>query len=405
MAFSFRVRAGARFAVDSRGEAIFRATNALHKPGRSQTNLREFPSLRSRSLLRRHIFAAIATAMLGVAGVGSSAHAQMKQINFFVVNNLFGSPGFVAVENGYFAQQGLDVKIKLTASGSQVTQALQAGEAQIGHASLSTTTAAARAAGNLLKGVMPYYNDAQYISLGGRAIIGRKDRGIDAKNPKSMEGKKVGYLSGGNEAYMVAWFKKNHVDISKVTLINIPVPDMPISISQGLVDAIVPWEPYTSQAIRQLGDNAVVLSRAEGGLAPDIIGIVANQDWMKQNYDLLEKFSVALAQAAQFIRKNPGKAAEIDTSYIDGLNIEDATEGIKSLHWDPRISVCTIAGMVSAGNDMIKAKLIKMSRPFTPDDFVDKTVIDRVMQKHPELFSDLPPLPKTLDQCKDKMGT
>jgi hypothetical protein len=46
-----------------------------------------------------------------------------------------------------------------------------------------------------------------------------------------------------------------------------------------------------------------------------------------------------------------------------------------------------------------------MNRPFTADDFVDMTVIDRVMQKHPELFSDLPPLPKTLDQCKDKMGT
>src|ERR1035437_11057967 len=117
MALSFRVRAGARFAVGSRGGARGRATNALQKPERSQTNFGEFPSLRSRSLLRRHIFAAIATAMLGVAGVGSSAHAQMKQINFFIVNNLFGSPGFVAVENGYFAQQGLDVKIKLTASG------------------------------------------------------------------------------------------------------------------------------------------------------------------------------------------------------------------------------------------------------------------------------------------------
>ena len=67
------------------------------------------------------------------------------------------------------------------------------------------------------------------------------------------------------------------------------------------------------------------VSRAEGGLAPDIIGVVANQDWMKKNYDLLEKFSVGTAQAAQFIRKNPRKAAEIDTSYIDGMNVADAS--------------------------------------------------------------------------------
>ncbi len=54
---------------------------------------------------------------------------------------------------------------------------------------------------------------------------------------------------------------------------------------------------------------------------------------------------------------------------------------------------------------MIKDKLIKMSKPFTADDFIDTTVLDRVMKKHPALFSDLPPLPKTLDQCKGKLAS
>ena len=51
----------------------------------------------------------------------------------------------------------------------------------------------------MLNGVMPYFNAAEYIALGGRAIIGRKDRGIDATNPKSMEGKKIGYLRGSTK--------------------------------------------------------------------------------------------------------------------------------------------------------------------------------------------------------------
>lgn len=360
------------------------------------------------SHLRRHVcnavLAAFAGAVLGAASFVGAAHAQMKEVNFIVVNNLFSTPAFVAAENGYWEKQGLNVKIKLTASGSQVTRALQAGEAQFGHAALSTTIASARASGNFLTGVMPYFNAAEYVALGGRAIIGRKDRGIDAANPKSLEGKKIGYLRGStNDVYLRQWFKKNKLDVTKSTLINLPVADMPISITQGVVDAVVPWEPYSAQAIRELGANAVIVSRSEEGLVSDVIGVVANQDWIKNNYDLLEKFSVGVAQAAQFIRQNPRKAAEIDARYIDGMNVDDAVEGFKQLHWDPRMSVCTIAGTVAAGNGMIKDGLIKQDKPFVPADFIDMTVLNRVQQKHPELFTDLPALPKTVADCKGQL--
>ena len=352
----------------------------------------------------RHLFLAVAAAGLSIAGFCGVAKAQMKEVTFIVVNNLFSTPAFVAAENGYWAQQGLNVKIKLTASGSQVTKALQAGEAQLGHAALSTTIASARAGGNMLIGVMPYFNAAEYIALGGRAIIGRKDRGIDAANPKSMEGKKIGYLRGStNDVYLRQWFKKNKLDISKSTLINLPVADMPISITQGVVDAVVPWEPYSSQAIRELGPNGIIVSRSEEGLVSDVIGVVANQDWIKSNYDLAEKFSIGVVQAAQFIRQNPRKAAEIDTRYIDGMNVEDAVSGFKTLHWDPRMSICTIAGTVAAGNEMIKDGLIKQDRQFVPSDFIDPTVLNRVEKMHPELFADLPKLPTKVADCKGQL--
>jgi len=134
---------------------------------------------------RRRLMACAGGLVVGIAGLVGPAQAQaqaqtMTEVTFVVVNNLFSTPAFVAVENGYWTKQGLNVKIKLTSSGRQVTQSLQAGEAQFGHAALSTTTAAARASGNMLKGVMPYYNAGDFVAkAGGRAIIARKDRGID----------------------------------------------------------------------------------------------------------------------------------------------------------------------------------------------------------------------------------
>jgi ABC-type nitrate/sulfonate/bicarbonate transport system substrate-binding protein len=349
-----------------------------------------------------------AGALLAVAGLLSlpAAGQQMQEVTFIVVNNLFSTPAFVAVENGYWAQQGLNVRLKLTSSGRQVTQALQAGEAQFGHAALSTTTASARASGNMLKGVIPYYNAAEYVAKAGRAIIGRKDRGIDPANPKTMEGKKIAHLAGStNEVYLREWFKKHKLDISKSQLVSVPVENMPITLVQGQVDAIAPWEPYTSQAIRELGANAAVVSRGDAGLVSDLIGVVAHEDYIKKNQDLLEKFSIGIAQATQFIRKNPKEAAEIDTRYLDGVNVADAAEGIKFLQWDPRISVCTAHGLVLTGNDMVKSGLIKMSRPFEASDFYDDSVLKRVMDKNPALFADLPPLPKTLAECKGQLDT
>jgi len=220
-----------------------------------------------------------------------------------------------------------------------------------------------------------------------------------------MEGKKIAHLTGStNEVYLREWFRKNNLDISKSQLVSVPVENMPITIAQGLVDAIAPWEPYQSQAIRELGPNAVVVSRGAEGLVADTIGAVAQEDWIKKNYDFIEKFATGIAEATLFVRKNPKESAEIATRFLDGLNVADGTEGLKWLDWDPRVSICTLAGLVSTGNEMIKTGLIKKDKPFEAADFYDDTIFKRIVDKHPELYADLPPLPKTLAQCKGQLG-
>jgi ABC-type nitrate/sulfonate/bicarbonate transport system substrate-binding protein len=350
------------------------------------------------------VIAALGAALLASTPAPAPAQ-QMREVTFVVVNNLFSTPAYVAAENGYWAKQGLNVTVKLAPSGRAVTQAVQAGDAQFGHAALSTTIASARASGNMLTGVIAYYNAADHIAkAGGRAIIGRKDRGIDAANPKSMEGKKIAYLAGStNDVYLRQWFKKHKLDISKSQLVNVPVENMPITIQQGLVDAIAPWEPYTAQTVRQLGSNAVVVSRGEAGLVADAIGAVANEEWVKKNYDFVEKFSLGLIEAVAFVRKNPKEATDIATRYLDGLNVADGVEGLKFLDWDPRISVCTVEGLVRTGNDMIKSGLLKKDKPFVAADFYDDTAFKRIADKHPEFFADLPPLPKTVAECKGQL--
>jgi NitT/TauT family transport system substrate-binding protein len=350
---------------------------------------------------------ALAAACLSAASLPAAAAEQaMRELNFFVVNSIFGTPVYVAAENGLWASRGLNVKLRIMSSGRQVTQALQAGEAQLGHAAISTTTAAARASGNLLKGVVPYYNAADYVGkAGGRAIIGRKDRGIDPANPNSFVGKTVAILTGStNEVYMKEWLRQKGVDQGKIKFVSVPIEDMPITLRQGLVDAVASWEPYSAQIVRELGANAAVVSRGEAGIISDVVGAVANETWLLANRASVEEFATGLAEASQIVRKNPDEAAAILTRYLDGVNVKDAAEAVRLGNWDPRISICTSAGLVKTGNDMIRTGLIKMEKPFVATDFYDAAVLDQVQKDHPEFFDDLPPLPKTLADCKGQLA-
>lgn len=348
-----------------------------------------------------------ALALMALAlGASQPTHAQkMQDTTVYVVKNLLSTPEFVALENGYWAEQGLNVQIKLTAGGRMVVQALQAGDAQFGHVAISGTLPIARAGGDRLVAIMPYYNAPDFMGKASAyAIVGRRDRGIDPANPASLLGKKIGFTAGTDEFYLKQWFRREKLDITKATLVSVLVEDMPITLSQGLVDAAVPWEPYGSQIIRELGANAAVMSRGEAGLISDNVGVVVREDWVKTNYDTAEKFTTGIAQAAQFVRDHPLETAEIVGRYLDGLNQADAIEGLKQMAWDPRVSVCTVEGSLRSGNGLARTGQIKMDRPFVKADFYDLAVLDRVLAKHPEFFAGLPPLPTRVEDCKGQLA-
>ena len=345
----------------------------------------------------------LAALTLLCAPFGASAQ-KMTDVTVYVVKNLLSTPHFVALENGYWADQGLNVQIRMTSGGRNVVQALQAGDAQIGHVAISGTLSVARAGGDRLIAVMPYYNAPDYMGKAcAYAIIGRRDRGIDPASPASIHGKKLGFTAGTNEYYMKQWFRKHNVDPAKVQVVSMLVEDMPVALSQSLVDAAVAWEPYGSQIVRELGANAAVLSRGEEGLMSDNVGIVVREDYLKKNPEIVEKFATGIATAAKFIRENPKDTAEIVARYLDGLNLGDATEGLTHLSWDPRVSVCVIEGSIRSGNGMLRLGQIKMDRPFTAADYYDLSVYEKVLAKHPALFAGLPPLPARIEDCKGKL--
>ena len=225
------------------------------------------------------------------------------------------------------------------------------------------------------------------------AAIGDADS--DAKKQALFERVRAGQvrvlLGSTTEQYLRIFLEKNGMTEKDVKLVNLQVPDHPVSLKQGDVDAVASWEPYVSQEISELGSNAVVVSRGEG-LLGYIVGLGVLDPTLQNNNALVLKFVTAVAEADAFIRENPQKAAQDAANYLPGLNVNLAADAIKNhMKWDPRLSVCTQTAMKEGADELFKAGQITANVPVPV--MMNTSIIGQVEKDHPAWFADLPPVP------------
>jgi ABC-type nitrate/sulfonate/bicarbonate transport system substrate-binding protein len=339
----------------------------------------------------------IMTACGGGGDDGSSGDDELEQVTLMVVSNNTHIAAMVASEQGYWIEQGLDVRLEVLDSGREIMTAVGAGDVEFGGVNAASTIPPARAGGLEASVFVPYMNDALYTAHAGRmSIVARADSGIDPDDPSTLAGKTVGNLDGSTtDAYLRGYLDRHQV--GNVETVNTPVPEMPLALQQGLVDAVSTWEPYGSQILREMGDDAVAVERG-GDYVADVIGIAARDDLIAERPDLVEKFVLGVVQGAQFVRENPEESAEILLNYLSGVELDDLIEGNSYTHYDPRVSVCTEEGVMAGAQQLIDDGEIE-SEPFELQQLLKVDILDQVVEDHPEYFDDLDPLPETPEAC------
>lgn len=174
-------------------------------------------------------------------------------------------------------------------------------------------------------------------------------------------------------------------------------PDMRTALINGDVDAIVPWSPFGEATLNELGDNAVEVSFGEP-LVLSAIGLGAIEGQLQENEDVFRCMIEGVVQATQMIREDPEGIAPIVLSFVDGITEEDAIGAIERNSYDPRVSVCTREGVERTAQQLVDAGNIEGN--FTADDIIDSSMLDEVLDEHPEWVEDLPPLPETVEECE-----
>lgn len=278
----------------------------------------------------KHSLMRVFAPLVGIAMVGalSAPHAFAQDLEKVSVRLAWIAGGvdvpmFVAASKGYFKDAGLDVEI-VDGNGSTGTiQAIGSGDFQIGVAGLGALAQAQQAAGaDTIIAV------AGLLQKDPSSIIALEKSGI--KEPKDIEGKRLGIDAGGFEDSMIkAFAEATGVDMSKVEVIMIGGGGDRVALLKGDVDFISGWaNPDGDKVAAQAPINPPIVF-ADYGV--NVLGssIIVRKDWLASHETAVKGFLAALEKGKADTVADPAAALSIfmearPDSSEDGIKAEMA---------------------------------------------------------------------------------
>ncbi len=299
----------------------------------------------------------------------------------------------IALERGFFEKWGLDVTIaRPYPTGVDALNALQAGESDLVQVGVPMIGAVLR--GMDLVALGNYSGNAARLgSDTTMAIIAREGSGIAKGNIKDLRGKRIAASFGTiNHLYILALLEKNGLTPADVTLVNTPPPDMTVALLAKGIDAFSCWDPWPIVALKDVPGAYEVV---RGGEVISFLGFnVGLRNWVAQNGETVERFLAALSEADKWMRANPKAAAQVATRWIPGLkpDVAETAMQFNIQQADRRLSANNYRALWSAEDRLFRLGLIKNT--FDVNKHIEPKYILKVMREHPDLFSDLLPIPQ-----------
>lgn len=213
------------------------------------------------------------------------------------------APVYIGVEQGFFAEEGLDVEPKLTQGGAAVVPAVTSGDFQFGYSN-NVSLLVAAAQGVPLKIVAEGNQEAGQRAHATDAVVVK--RGSSIKSAKDLAGKTIGVntLKNVGEVAIKTALQKRGVDVSSLRFVEIPFPDMVPAVDAGRIDAGWVVEPFV-QAAKAAGMRILANPFIETDRRLSIATYFTSARYAQENPDVVRRFARALGRAFEYTQAHP----------------------------------------------------------------------------------------------------
>lgn len=239
---------------------------------------------------------------VSAAGCGkSSDNTNLTPVTLSeVAHSIFYAPMYVAIENGYFEEEGINLTLVNSNGADKVMTALISGEADIGFMGPEATVY------TFNQGASDYaVNFAQLTQRAGNFLVAREPD--DNFAWEDLKGKTVlGGRAGGMPQMIFEYIlKQNNID-PKTDLDIIQNIDFGVTAEAfvgGTADYTVEFEPYAS-SLELAGNGYVIASLGtDSGYVPYTC-FSALKSYMNENPEIIQKFTNAIQKGLDYVNSH-----------------------------------------------------------------------------------------------------
>jgi ABC-type nitrate/sulfonate/bicarbonate transport system substrate-binding protein len=297
----------------------------------------------------------------------AAAHAQTTLRVPVVSRTVFYMPAWTAEKQGFFRQEGLDVKIEVYDGSEKIFHDLHAGTHQIGVASIESVIAEAYKGGSLriVAGIAkrpPHYIIAQ----------------PEIKTLADLKGKKIGVVSAteGTTFFIADIAKAGGFRLEDVTVEAVGgSPTRARLLRERKIDAGLQPYPLSYEAEAQGFSNLGAMAK----LVPDyqFVSVIVDRSWANANRKALVGFLKAMRRGTDYMFANLDESTELavkelrTTPAFARRALED-TANMDIMSRDLSLADPSMRRVFSI---MLQAGALPAGTPYEPARFVDESFL------------------------------
>ncbi len=243
-----------------------------------------------------------------------------------VAHSIFYAPMYVAIEEGYFAEEGIDLELVCGFGADKVMTAVLSGEADIGFMGSESSIYTYN------EGANDYViNFAQLTQRAGNFLVARED--MKDFSWDDLVGKDVlGGRKGGMPQMVFEYIlKQNGIDPAEDLNINqnIDFGSTAAAFSEGKGDFTVEFEPHAT-SLETADKGYVVASLGEDSGYVPYTAFSAKGSYIEENPEIIQSFTNALQKGMDYVEKHtPEEIAKVIAPQFEETELDTITKIVK----------------------------------------------------------------------------